>query len=445
MPNRIIQPKWWISNGEKPDGPFDIDLIRGRIEALELFPDILACPVGGDEWRPLRDWKEAFQDSISVATSLLPPPPPLNFTNDRVKASSAPEEITVQLNGEKEPISENSQQRAIISTESPNNTASGADTVFGGDLQEKLDLKAHVQPGWVLYLMILVPFLLPNFGSTPGSPWFLAILATIFGGIVFSVLIRSQGNDYGLGIGAFIFTFIIALPLIFFFQEMATKYAGTPFSEVMKTGGGRLKLFTSLTWLIGNGYNQISSEDLGANLPFFYHLFAMFSSVALCEEVLKLVPVMFVANTVVDLERKSLLFVGAMSGLGFGIVEGVLYHSQMYQPLEMPLSIYLLRFFSVAMLHGCWTVISAACFYHLSANPDDKTHNPPTDIFEYTFLILISVIASMALHSLYNVLVTRSLFLGLLMAWLTVFVTVRLFDSQDEPQKLLCTDSAGVE
>ena len=97
------------------------------------------------------------------------------------------------------------------------------------------------------------------------------------------------------------------------------------------------------------------------------------------------------------------------------------------------------------MLHGCWTVISAACFYHLSENPDDKSHNPPTDIFEYTFLILISVLASMGLHSLYNVLVTRSLFLGLLVAWLTVFVTMRLFDSQDEPQNLICTDSAGVE
>lgn len=226
---------------------------------------------------------------------------------------------------------------------------------------------------------------------------------------------------------------------------MAIKYAGTPFSEVMKTGGGRFKLFTCLTWLIGNGYNQLSAEDLGANLPFLYQLFAMFSSVALCEEVLKLVPVVYVANSVGNCKRKDLLFIGAMSGLGFGIVEGVLYHSQVYQPQEMPLSIYLLRFFSVAMLHGCWTAISAACFYHFKENSDDKSFNAPKDIFEYTFLILCSVIASMALHSLYNVLITRSLFLGLLMAWLTVFVTVRVFDSQQEPQNSLSSEPAGVE
>lgn len=447
MPERTVEPKWWISNGDKPDGPFDIDIIRGRIEAFELFPDNLACPVGGDEWRPLRDWKEAFEDAISVATSLLPPPPPLNSTNDRVQASSTQEEISVRPSEEKESISENAQERSKISTESPKNIASGANTTFEANLQGKLDLKEHVQPGWILYLMILVPFLLPSFGSTPGSPWFLAIVATIFGGIVFSVLIQPRENGYGVSIGAFFFTFIIAIPLLFFFQEMATRYAGVTFSEAMKIGGGniRIKIFTCLTWLIGNGYNQLSPDDLGTNLPFFYHLFAMLSSVALCEEVLKLVPVMFMAKCDGEGRRKNVLFTGAMSGLGFGIVEGVLYHSQVYHPLEMPLSIYLLRFFSVAMLHGCWTVISAACFYHFTENPDDKSHNPPTDIFEYTFLILISVIASMSLHSLYNVLISRYLFLGLLMAWLTVFITVRIFDSQQEPQNLICTDSAGVE
>jgi len=447
MPDGTVEPKWWISKGERPDGPFDVDMIRGRIKALELFPDNLACPVGGDEWRPLRDWKEAFEDAISVAASLLPPPPPLNFSNDRVKTSSSPEKMVIRTSGDKKPISENSQGQPKASSDSPKNIVSEANSPFEGNLQGKLDLKEHVQPGWLLYLMIMVPFLLPSFGSTPGSPWFLAIVATIFGGIVFSVLIQPRENGYGIGVGAFLFTFIIAIPLLFFFQDMATRYAGVSFSEAMKIGGGniRIKIFTCLTWLVGNGYNQLSPEDLGASLPFFYQLIAMFSSVALCEEVLKLVPVMFMANCAGEGRRKNVLFTGAMSGLGFGIVEGVLYHSQMYQPLEMPLSIYLLRFFSVAMLHGCWTVISAACFYHLTENPDDKTHNPPTDIFEYTFLILISVIASMSLHSLYNVLVSRYFFLGLLMAWLTVFVTVRVFDTPHEPQNLPHTDSTGVE
>jgi RsiW-degrading membrane proteinase PrsW (M82 family) len=171
----------------------------------------------------------------------------------------------------------------------------------------------------------------------------------------------------------------------------------------------------------------------------------MFSSVALCEEVLKFIPVMYVAKSTAGDWKQRGLFVGALSGLGFGLVEGVMYHFQMYQPQDMPLSIYLLRFFSVAMLHGCWTIISAACFYHLLENPEDNSHKPPTDIFEYTFLILFSVIASMALHSLYNVLVTGSLFLGLLVAWLTVFVTVRVFEALPEPQNLPCTDSAGEE
>lgn len=217
MPDRTVEHKWWISNGDKPDGPFEIEIIRGRIKALDLFPDNLACPVGGDEWRPLRDWKEAFADAISVAVSLLPPPPPINFTNDRVQAGSVPEEMTFRPSEEKGPILEKTQGKSITSSESPPNIGSGAGSAFKPDPQGNLDLKEHMQPGWILYLMILVPFLLPSFGSTPGSPWLLAIVATIFGGIVFSVLIQPQENGFGAGIVAFIFTFIIAIPLLFFF------------------------------------------------------------------------------------------------------------------------------------------------------------------------------------------------------------------------------------
>ncbi|QDU05460.1 hypothetical protein V6x_51970 [Gimesia chilikensis] len=445
MPDRIVKPKWWISNGERPDGPYDVDIVRERIRTRELFPDNLACPVGGEEWRPLRDWKEVFADAISVAVSRLPPPPPINTTDDRFQVRSAPEELTLQPGRERRPISENTEGQPITSSEPYPNIAYGADVAFEPYLQNLQDLKKYVKSGWILYLLIMVPFFLPDFGSTPGSPWFLAIIATIIGGILFSVLIQPQENDYGIGISVFVFTFIIAIPLLFFFQEMASKYAGTPFTEVMQSGGGRFKLFMCLTWLIGNGYNQISPEDMGASLPFFYHLVAMFSSVALCEEVLKLIPVLYVAKHTVGDWKQRCLFVGAMSGLGFGVVEGVLYHSQVYQPQAMSLSIYLIRFFSVATLHGCWTIISAACFYHLIENPDDNTHKPPEDIFECTFLILVSVISSMILHSLYNVLVTWSLFLGLLVAWLTVFITVRVFDARSELQNLPCTDSTGTK
>ena len=119
MPDGTVEPKWWISKGERPDGPFDVDMIRGRIKALELFPDNLACPVGGDEWRPIRDWKEAFEDAIAAAASLLPPPPPLNYSPDCVKTSSSPEEMAIRTSGEKKPISENLQGHPKASSEFP--------------------------------------------------------------------------------------------------------------------------------------------------------------------------------------------------------------------------------------------------------------------------------------------------------------------------------------
>ena len=43
-----VDLKWWIAKAEIPDGPFDVEIVRERIRALELFPDNLACPVGGN-------------------------------------------------------------------------------------------------------------------------------------------------------------------------------------------------------------------------------------------------------------------------------------------------------------------------------------------------------------------------------------------------------------
>ncbi|MFH1302246.1 MAG: DUF4339 domain-containing protein, partial [Planctomycetota bacterium] len=67
--------KWWLANGDQHEGPFSVDEILARVTQSELRNDHLACPVGGSEWKPLREW-DVFAEKTDDS-ELIPPPPPL--------------------------------------------------------------------------------------------------------------------------------------------------------------------------------------------------------------------------------------------------------------------------------------------------------------------------------------------------------------------------------
>ncbi len=70
-----VDSKWWLANGDQHEGPFSVKEILARVARSDLRHDQLACPVGGSEWKPLREW-DAFAEKIDDA-ELIPPPPPL--------------------------------------------------------------------------------------------------------------------------------------------------------------------------------------------------------------------------------------------------------------------------------------------------------------------------------------------------------------------------------
>lgn len=71
--------KWWLANGEQHEGPFSVEEILARVTQSDLRNDQLACPVGGKEWKPLREW-DVFAENIDDS-ELIPPPPPLPLQN----------------------------------------------------------------------------------------------------------------------------------------------------------------------------------------------------------------------------------------------------------------------------------------------------------------------------------------------------------------------------
>src|SRR5689334_11386101 len=54
---------------------------------------------------------------------------------------------------------------------------------------------------------------------------------------------------------------------------------------------------------------------------------------------------------------RTLLLIAAYSGLGFGVAEGLFYSSD-YYAVGAPISIYIQRFFGVALAHAAWTMLS---------------------------------------------------------------------------------------
>jgi len=78
------QKTWWIEANGKHIGPFSIETVRSHLADSEVAPSTLACPVGGDEWKPLTDWTEF---TVETETESEPPPPPPLPT--KAKASNA--------------------------------------------------------------------------------------------------------------------------------------------------------------------------------------------------------------------------------------------------------------------------------------------------------------------------------------------------------------------
>lgn len=120
------------------------------------------------------------------------------------------------------------------------------------------------------------------------------------------------------------------------------------------TGRGLIVLLFYLVKLIGFSYRCASAADIG----FLGSFFGYTVGVGLCEEICKVLPVLFGLKKNRNISWRFCCLVGLASGVGFGVSEGVHYSSNMYNGV-LPGDIYLVRFLSCVSLHALWAGASA--------------------------------------------------------------------------------------
>ena len=89
MKNIVTYENWWVAQGDAHTGPFPVAQLRERLNSSDLNEEQLACPVGGDEWKPLSEWADVL--GVKESEEVLPIPPPLPTVNSSGIQASLPD------------------------------------------------------------------------------------------------------------------------------------------------------------------------------------------------------------------------------------------------------------------------------------------------------------------------------------------------------------------
>ena len=164
------------------------------------------------------------------------------------------------------------------------------------------------------------------------------------------------------------------------------------------TGRSIIVLLFYIVKFIGFSYRAATDESYGFLASFFGFTFG----VGLCEEITKALPVIILLRSDNKLDWRAACLLGLASGVGFGIVEGIMYAGHGYNGYAS-FDIYLTRFISCVALHATWT---AAIALMAVQNLAGFETNEVTEWCQH-LLIIISVPA--ILHGLYDTLLKRDM------------------------------------
>jgi RsiW-degrading membrane proteinase PrsW (M82 family) len=166
-----------------------------------------------------------------------------------------------------------------------------------------------------------------------------------------------------------------------------------------------------IAWAIGFSYRAAMDPTVGWAPSFFGYTFG----VGFCEEVCKVLPILWHYRVKGPLPWRVACGWGFASGVGFGIAEGIMYSADFYNGIATG-EVYLVRFISCVVLHGIWSA-SAALFIHKYQNiiQGDFTW------FEYVPRTLFLVAISMVLHGLYDTFLKKDMDLLALLTALASF------------------------
>ncbi len=235
---------------------------------------------------------------------------------------------------------------------------------------------------------------------SPAVGWPLAAFSTVLGVALMHRVLRPPTASVAQAAGPFLMTAVAGVFALSAFQQVAESAKGL---DQRTAGSPRLTILYWLIKLVGYAYeiNHSFIFDSEHNVPFFVGLIATIVSNGLCEELVKLAPAAYLIVTKKDLQYRDALFMGAASGLGFGVAEGLLYVATQYGPGGHPLSIYLARFSGIAWGHGVYTIISTAVAFALRDSLQKAASSPSAGWKISGMLALCSLVPSVP-HAFYN-------------------------------------------
>ena len=211
-----------------------------------------------------------------------------------------------------------------------------------------------------------------------------------------------------------LFTATIGIVLLLALQYIAEVTQG-----VWVRGGGVVMLIFYFIKLIGFSYNAALDPENGFVLSFV----GFTLGVGFCEEVCKLLPVLWRYWQPNHLSWRHAFLWGLASGAGFGISEGITYSSEYYNGIHGP-GIYVVRFLSCVALHAVWCGSAAITLQRRQ----DLLHRD-MNWYEIIIPVLAYVGVPMVLHGLYDTFLKKDMNAGaLVMAILSfVYLAVQIY------------------
>jgi tetratricopeptide (TPR) repeat protein/RsiW-degrading membrane proteinase PrsW (M82 family) len=251
--------------------------------------------------------------------------------------------------------------------------------------------------------------------------------------VFFSIVLSSSSNGEIRAILSSIlsslFTAIFGILILLAIQWLAlkiyieiSKIAGVDiwkglWMALKSSKGGFLGIFLFL-YSIGFSYYSALDPDSGFIESFIGFTFG----VGLCEELVKLIPVVWLMKKASKkgeiLHLSGILLVGLASGVGFGVAEGIMYSAQFYNGIH-GWDVYWVRFVTCVALHSTWTGIVALILWPFHVEETTKNEEEQPDTGFYMFIL---VIFSAILHGLYDTLLKKGEDFWALVVAITTFV-----------------------
>ncbi|OAI57152.1 hypothetical protein AYO47_01780 [Planctomyces sp. SCGC AG-212-M04] len=204
----------------------------------------------------------------------------------------------------------------------------------------------------------ILTFLIPAWGSAPSLTTVLLValaasalqLASLF------YIWRPRASAFRFSSVAFALTAMVTAPSLWHWTEMIVSHA-TP-------SAADSSLATSPLALLGRLYLTATTE-VSPDKPVSEVLIAIAAaivSIGLFEELVKLLPTLAYCACHRQVRTRDSAFIGAVSGVAFGMYEGFVVSRDVYFPEHAPISLFILRFAGCTLAHAIFAALSSALF-----------------------------------------------------------------------------------